>query len=248
MNESRFIELLNLYVDQQLCPQEAAELEAEIQTNPTRHRTYQQYCRMQKACAQLFEHERSAAPASVALSRAMADADRKIVAFPEQGTRRSIWPVGFSIGAVATAACVAFVVLSRTETQGPTVSGQVVATNEQAPVKESGTTVARVITEDAKQPAALLASSTEEFTRVFTVQPFRSSEMRPEGLFVSGSSADALVIDWAQDVQLKPLRKVSAEDLAFDQRTAVDKPVTTQFSTTSSDEHSTEMTAFQFTK
>src|SRR5262245_26789949 len=133
MNEPRFIELLNMYVDQQLSPQEAAELEAEIQNNPMRHRTYQQYCRMQKACAQLFENERSAAPASAALTRAMADADRKIVAFPDHSGRRSIWPVGFSIGAVAAAACVAFVLVRPANTGGPAQGGNVVATVENTP-------------------------------------------------------------------------------------------------------------------
>jgi hypothetical protein len=240
MNEPRFIELLNLYVDQQLSPQEAAELEAEIQTNPVRHRTYQQYCRMQKACAQLFEHERSAAPASAALSRAMADADRKIVAFPEQGMRRSIWPVGFSIGAVAAAACVAFVVVRQTNSGGPVQGGEIVATAE----KSSAQADRSVVAAGDVKPAVTLASS-EEFTRVFTVQPMRSSAMRAEGLFVSGMPADTQIVDWAREVQLKPLRKVSAEELAFDQRTAVDKPVQTQFSEATVEE---PMSAFQFTK
>jgi len=186
-------------------------------------------------CATVFEQR-----------RAMADADRKIVAFPEQGTRRSIWPVGFSIGAVAAAACVAFVVVRQTNTGGPAQSGGIAATAEKPSVQTDRAVVAVVANEDVK-PAVTLASS-EEFTRVFTVQPMRSSAPRVEGLFVSGLPADTQLVDWTQEVQLKPLRKVSAEELAFDQRTAVDKPVTTQFSTTSSEEHGTEMTAFQFTK
>ena len=61
MNDSRFIELLNLYVDQQITAAEATELEAELQENAERRRTYHQYCRKQKACTQLFEQERQAA-------------------------------------------------------------------------------------------------------------------------------------------------------------------------------------------
>ncbi len=246
MNEPRFIELLNLYVDQQLSPQEAAELEAEIQTNPVRHRTYQQYCRMQKACAQLFEHERSAAPASSALSRAMADADRKIVAFPEQGARRSIWPVGFSIGAVAAAACVAFVVVLQNNPGGPVVGGKSVATTEKAPaVQADASVIAAATVSDVKPVAVAASASSEEFTRVFTMPSLRTASTRAEGLFVSGASMGGQVFDWTQDVQLKPLRKVSAEELAFDQRTAVDKPVQTQFSEATVEE---PMSAFQFTK
>jgi anti-sigma factor RsiW len=51
MKESRYIELLNLYVDHRLTPEEAAELETEVQRNPARRKVYLQYCRIQKACA-----------------------------------------------------------------------------------------------------------------------------------------------------------------------------------------------------
>ena len=88
MKESRFIELLNLYVDQQLSPVEAAELEAEISKNPVRRRTYQQYCRMQKACNRLFEEERAQAPGSVTLSKALSDADRNAASVPTSAPAR----------------------------------------------------------------------------------------------------------------------------------------------------------------
>lgn len=247
MNEPRFIELLNLYVDQQLSPQEAAELEAEIQKNPVRHRTYRQYCRMQKACAQLFENERQTAPASTALSRAMADADRKIVAFPDHSSRRAIWPVGFSIGAVAAAACVAFVLVRQPDPLNPGQDGSVVATTESAPSVQAPTEAISIAKTEVKTPAVALTSS-EEFTPVFTAQSLRSTAAKPEGLFISASSADKQLLDWTRDVQLKPMRKVSAGELAFDQKAETDKPLTTQFSTATSDEPVMEMNAFQFTK
>jgi hypothetical protein len=249
MNESRFIELLNLYVDQQLSSREASELEAEIQKNPARHRTYQQYCRMQKACAQLFEHERSAAPASLALSRALADADRKIVGFPDGKTRRSIWPVGFSIGAITAAACVAFVVVLQSD-MGVGASGrETVASAKNAPVQPERAVQAVVKTEKTDRAAtAVTLASSEEFTHVFTMLPLRPSSARPEGLFVSGTSTGAQIIDWTNEVQLKPLRKVSAEEFVFD-RPAVGKPVSSRFAPTSNvEEPATEMNAFQFTK
>ena len=108
MKETRFIELLNLYVDQQLTAAEATELEIELQRNSSRRRTYQQYCRMQKACAQLFEQERQSAPSTTKLSRALVEADRKVVAFPAP---HRVWLSRglYASGVAAVAACVAFV-------------------------------------------------------------------------------------------------------------------------------------------
>ena len=242
MKEPRFIELLNLYVDQQLSPQEAAELEAEIQQNPAPHRTYRQYCRMQKACAQLFEHERSSAPASTALSRAMADADRKIIAFPDREAKRSLWPVGFSIGAVAAAACVAFVVVRQNDPVSPAVRGSSVAAVETAPaIKEEAPLMAVATAMDSK------AMASETFTSVFTVPALRDPADREGGLFVS-NTGESPVFDWAQEVQFKPLRKVATDELAFDQRAGTAKPVTMPRTATSRDDHSVEMVTFEFTK
>lgn len=249
MKETRFIELLNLYVDQQLNPQEAAELEAEIQLNPARHRTYRQYCRMQKACAQLFEHERSVAPASTALSRAMADADRKIVAFPEREKRWAIWPVGFSIGAVAAAACVAFVIVIQNESGAPFAGDTNVAVSETAPVATPETRVAVVAeAQDLKTIPTGAASSPDVFTSVFTVPSLREPTNRAGGLFVSNALTDNQTFNWAQDVQLKPLRKVAVEELAFDQPVTTNKPATMQSPSKITDDHTMEMVTFEFMK
>ncbi len=62
MKNSTFIELLNLYVDRQISPADAALLEAEIQQNPQRRKIYREYCQMQKACAILSENFRTDAP------------------------------------------------------------------------------------------------------------------------------------------------------------------------------------------
>src|SRR5262245_11333707 len=50
MNDSEFIELLNLYLDHEISAADAAKLEAEVQNHPARRRIYHQYCRMQKGC------------------------------------------------------------------------------------------------------------------------------------------------------------------------------------------------------
>ena len=61
MKESKFIELLNLYIDRQISPEEAARLEEEILHNPRHRRIYQQYCRMHRACTLVLENIRAQA-------------------------------------------------------------------------------------------------------------------------------------------------------------------------------------------
>jgi hypothetical protein len=61
MKESKFIELLNLYIDQQISPQDARLLEEEIAQDPQRRRVYQQYCKMHRACSLVFENFRAQA-------------------------------------------------------------------------------------------------------------------------------------------------------------------------------------------
>jgi len=93
VKESRFIELLNLYIDQQITPVEAAELEEDILANPRHRRTYQQYCRMHRACTLVF---------------ASAEGDAAGAAGPfEPVARRSAWK--YYAGGLAAAACIGFV-------------------------------------------------------------------------------------------------------------------------------------------
>ncbi len=106
MKESRFIELLNLYLDQQISPDDAAELEAEIARSPAHRRTYLQYCRMHRACALLFENFR--APAAP-LAQDLHEADGKITAFPSRRFMPAVGLVGMAVAAV----CMAFVLVER---------------------------------------------------------------------------------------------------------------------------------------
>ena len=59
MKESKFIELLNLYIDQQITPEDAALLEEEILQNREHRKIYRQYCRMHRACVCLHENFRA---------------------------------------------------------------------------------------------------------------------------------------------------------------------------------------------
>ena len=242
MNETRFIELLNLYVDQQLSAPEAAELEAEIQRNPARHRTYRQYCRMQKGCAQLFEHERSFAPASGKLSRALTEADRKILAFPATPDR-GVWATRYSFAAVAAAACVAFVIVRQTnQSLAPTAPSIAIA----APAVPAVEAPVAVVAVAAPGEAGVTSGFSTEVPELrfgalavsMSDGMFFNDRVRPE---VSSS------LVWMQDVQLKPIRKVSTEEFLF--RTASPK-VTDEalLPARGADDESAESAAFTFTK
>jgi hypothetical protein len=96
VKESKFIELLNLYIDQQISPPDAAQLEAEILHDPQRRRTYREYCQLHRACTLVFEDSRVRAEAE--------EPDRVIELAPR---RRAAW--GYYAAGLAAAACVALV-------------------------------------------------------------------------------------------------------------------------------------------
>ena len=100
MKDSKFIELLNLYVDHEITREEAALLEAEIQRDPERRRVYREYCQMQKACTLLTDSFRTEAPAP-----------GKVVEFAPRSPLMQ-WAT-YASGALAAAACLAVVMMYR---------------------------------------------------------------------------------------------------------------------------------------
>ena len=109
MKETRFIELVNLYVDRQISPAETAELEADIQGNPRHRKIYQQYCHMHCATKLVYESFRANAEQPTGSAHQLGGS----VAQFEQRRQRSRWY--YSVGGIAAAACFA-VVLARTGT------------------------------------------------------------------------------------------------------------------------------------
>ncbi|MFT3870014.1 MAG: hypothetical protein QM715_16325 [Nibricoccus sp.] len=217
MKDNRFIELLNLYVDQQLTAAEATELETEIQRVPDRRRTYQQYCRMQKACTQLFEQDRQAAPSTSKFSRALADADRKVIAFPEP---RRVWLQRglYATGVAAMAACVALVFFRASPVAPQNVAEQ--------PAKPEPRAVATVV---AKAETAAPVAETVQAVAIPPADP-QTREMRklyyavlPVRQFVpvnaittNGEQAVAEErpdFSWMKNMEFAPLRPLSAETL-----------------------------------
>jgi len=101
MNDSEFMEILNLYLDHEVSAADSARLEAEVMTNPHRRRIYRQYCRMHKACVLLGDQTARKAPAWEA---------KKPAAF---GWRPRGWNAGIYAGGLLAAACVTMIVVVR---------------------------------------------------------------------------------------------------------------------------------------
>ena len=59
MNDRKFLDLLNLYLDGEIAPEDRAAFEYEVCTNPDRHRVYSEYCRIHRATRIVCERFRS---------------------------------------------------------------------------------------------------------------------------------------------------------------------------------------------
>lgn len=115
MNNERFIEMLNLYIDRELSAEEVHEIEEAIAQSPERQKIYAQYCRIERATQHLLAETHVPKP-SISDIVASARATTNEVEFPQTNTvpkgRWLGW--GTSVASLA-AACVAVVfVLQKT--------------------------------------------------------------------------------------------------------------------------------------
>jgi negative regulator of sigma E activity len=102
MKDSRFIELLNLYIDRQITAEETAELEAEIQQHPKRRAVYGQYCRIHSATKLAYQSFRVEEGESITPAGRAAT-----IELFESRRRTPAW--AYYVGGLAAAACVALV-------------------------------------------------------------------------------------------------------------------------------------------
>jgi len=235
MRNSRFIELLNLYVDQQLSKEEAVELEHEITRNPARARTYQQYCRMQKACTLLFEQERNQAPNTNLLARSLSEADRKVIGFPESRVVR--WRHASLYGAsLAAAACIAFAIVNRAELAGfvkgrgasANLASNRGGTNIDASANGKANAVASTIAVPrtnlaaantglvvTKAPVGLATSAhRQEYFPVFSSKQTLRDETAGE-LAVETQNEDKNSYEWMRTVELTPVAPFAADQITL---------------------------------
>ena len=192
MKDSKFIELLNLYIDHQISASDAALLEAEIQKNPERRRVYREYCQMQKACVILAENFKSEPPAG-----------DKLIEMA-QGQRRMAFAT-YAMGLAAAAACVALVVVNRPVLLQAIDASPAVATAE--------------VMTPADEVAIAVAESTASEARTVLHPAFPGVNKDDEPTSEAVATADHVPLDWMHQVQLE---SVSAENLWFETPPAIE--------------------------
>ncbi|MDD3180972.1 MAG: hypothetical protein PHQ04_11570 [Opitutaceae bacterium] len=131
MKESRFIELLNLYIDRQITPEEIVDLETEIQENPDRRRIYLQYCRMHHASRLVYQSFRDHVPETAAF--AAGTRSGAIAPLMVQHRRRLRFRWMAYAGGLAAAACLTFLVARIVRNHSSQTAGASIVAQSQAP-------------------------------------------------------------------------------------------------------------------
>lgn len=216
MTDRKFTELLNLYLDHELSAADATLLEAEIQRSPERRRRYRQYCQMQKACTLLAEDFRTEAPEA-----------GKVTAFPG-ARRRNIARSFYALGAVAAAACVAFLVIGRQSSSGP-------AAQPATSLAQTGPTARPLLT----MPAA--SRSSGELQTVFTAQSLAALNNVPVTDALA-AEASRLRYEWIKQVHMSSL---DLESVPFETSPSAE-PDSRTFGSKRPFDAQVEMTAYRF--
>lgn len=248
MKETKFIELLNLYVDQEISAQDARQLELEIAHNPERRKVYLQYCRMHRASAVLFESFKAGAkPVGDNLAEAAKRVDDKILLFPAKSSSRSRrW--AYASGLVAAAACLAFVLVKNDSLRPGTVqppSGDMLVLRNphfnKPPVPKDSEQQLAVST----RPSAREVDPAQNYLPVFVSDPLESNPFdldAPRALM-----ADKVgTLEWVNQVRLQPLISKPIDTMRFQRSQPLLNPESRTLRLQTQDDAQVEMTAFQF--
>lgn len=250
MNNSRFIELLNLYVDQELSAEDAVELEREILQNPQRRATYNQYCRMQRASVALFDavNRQAPVPQMGRLWEAVQRADAKMEQFPTPlvapvvRRRWSGWQPLILAGGMAASLLVVATLAWRGAESGVAVAPLA----PEAPL--SG--VAVVQSETVRLPV-IERRSVMDRNGSSAGTLFLATWLRSAGEFETRAGEyavdEAANLDWMNRVEFRAMPQVAPERLRFEaRRTLLDTTDPQTFRGRGGSAASIEMSAFQF--
>ncbi len=218
MKDSEFLELLNLYLDHEISPADAARLEAEVRSNAERRRTYGQYCRMQKACALLA-----------------ADFAENPAAVREPAVQRLGWAAaGFaSFGLVAAGVAVALVLWQRSPGTRPAAGPTLAVVSPSANEPKRGLVAA------SDKPAAPRLTLVGESLAL-------SSGLQAGGGMQPRTSADQL--EWLRNFQVATVPVAGgAATLHFNHSASPQSSEVRQLGLKAQAE-AAEMTAFRFAK
>ena len=180
MKDARFVELVNLYIDRQIAPEEAAELEAEIQASPRRRALYREYCQMHRATKLVYDSFR--AHADVQIGGAAEPGSIAYFAQRRSRVRRTFWLSTAAGLAAAVAVAFHFVrpeagpSVPLAGTPAPAAKVAVAAPQPMAPAPAKA----------VAQPdyAALLASLRQAQPRTYAISP--APAVAPVSLFDDG--------------------------------------------------------------
>jgi anti-sigma factor RsiW len=239
MKESRFVELLNLYVDHELAQGEAAELDAELQRNPARRETLREYRALQRGCERLLEADRALAPRTAEAVRTLRGL-RSDDARPDR-SRWAGWTWVAGTGAAAGLAVMVTMSLDRSvpsDTPQASASVASAATSTPATVARGGDASALEMW-DVTVPAP----AEPRGLRMRSLWIPVSGEREAGSALVAVASAD---LSWLDEVRLPAVRAPRPEELRFGER-ATSVHAVEQLSPSRRPLGATlEMTAFQF--
>jgi len=222
MNDREFLELLNLYVDHEISPEDALRLEAEVAEHPRRRKVYDQYCRIQKACVMLSEE----------LSASSERGDAMAAAFP---VRRS-WVSGPLFAGLAVAAACLLVFLGL-RNRAPVAGGA-------APLAASDS--AR--TAPAADPVDLPHSSDSMKPVFFTHLPAAPSARSVQGQMLADTGVQLQMdeLNWIGDIHLAPVDPGLNPDYLLTPRPDTKSAVLSGPQSDRDSQEPAEMTAFRF--
>lgn len=230
MKESRFIELLNLYVDRQITPDEVAELEAELQRDPKRQAVYRQYCRIHTATKHVYESFRSVADQSTAAPAGKTG----VVELFESRRRRSRW--AYYTGGFAVAACLALVFALNRNPASPSAAPALAAITAPVPAVAAAS-VEPVRVAIAEPSPVSLRHSVVTVTPDYAAMLAALREQDEERDFHNERTRLGRMQPLFNDSMFEPARVLSAQD----QRVFRSQPSVTPVSA-----QQTEFSAFQF--
>ncbi len=218
MNNREFIELLNLYVDHEISPEDSLRLEAEVLSNPGRRKVYDQYCRMQKACALLSDRLQEGPQVS---------GEDGVAAFPAQAR----WGFAPFAGALAAAAaCLLLVVGLRQRSRVPAAAPALAAAAPAAP--------------RAELPA--VPASSEAMKPVFLARSAPGEADRLSGLGQGDSSQQLASLSWIGNLHMTPVYTTQNPDFQLAPKADLKATVINDPQGDREDAEPAEMTAFRF--
>jgi hypothetical protein len=217
MNDKKFMELLNLYVDREVGAEDALRLEAEVATNPSRRRVYDQYCRIQKACSMLSEEQ----------ARGAADPGRGIASFPA----RSAWRPMPLMAALAAACVVAVLAIRERGSFG----------SSEAPTAAAGAAAPLAF---ASAPA--LQASPVAMEPVFVARLAPTGQAQAGAFPVIDASAQDTELSWIGGIHMTPVFPAANADFLLDPKSALKTPGFVEPQDGPDSQGPVEMTAFRF--